>query len=268
MNLKAWLVGDFSIGRWVRSLVLIYVVVGLYVFFNADRMIFLPPPSSYRDSPEIIQLNSSGNLISALHLPQPQARYTLLYSHGNAEDLGQIRPVLELLRSAGLNVFAYDYRGYGTSQGSPSEAGSYQDITAAYHYLTQNLAVPAERIVLLGRSVGSGPSVYLATQQPVGGLILENAFTSIFRVVVPFPLLPFDKFPNLSRLRQVRAAILIIHAQLDSIIPLWHGKALYAAANPPKQSWWVPGAEHNDLVLVAGQDYPERIGKFVEAIAP
>lgn len=265
-RLKRWIIGDFSFKRLVRSGLLIYAVVCGYAYFFSDRQIFLPPSASYSDRPDIIKLASEPDLtISATYLPNPQADYTLLYSHGNAEDLGQIQPVLVYLRSLGFSVFAYDYRGYGTSQGYPSERGTYADITAAYRYLTEELKIPPHRIIAHGRSVGSGSAVELATQYPLGGLILENPLTSAFRVVTRVPLLPFDKFDNLNKIQQVRSPVLILHGTEDSTIPFSHGQQLYAAANEPKIFIPIIGGEHNDLM---GAEYDRALQNFARSIEP
>ncbi|MBD2463795.1 alpha/beta hydrolase [Oscillatoria sp. FACHB-1407] len=265
--LNRWIVGSWSWWRLGRSLLLIYLILCLYIWFTADRKIFLPPAATYSQMSGLVTLQTSDQVsITALYLPNPQATHTLLYSHGNAEDLGIIRPILEQLRQTGLSVLAYDYQGYGTSQGRPSEQGSYRDIEAAYRYLRETLGIPSDRIVIHGRSVGGGPSVYLASQQAIAGLILESTFTSAFRVVLPFNLFPFDKFPNLARLRQVTVPMLVIHGTDDTTIPLWHGETLYAAAPEPKQHWWVEGAGHNDVVLVGGADYGAKVRSFVDSL--
>ena len=156
-TLRRLLLGEFTFKRLVRSLIFIYIFFGLYVFFVADRMIFLPQPSSYQDTSAILKLRTADRIqLSAVYLPNPTSTYTILYTHGNAEDLGDIQPVLQKLREIGFSVFAYDYRGYGTSQGQSSERNSYRDIDTAYNYLTQQLGVPAQRIIAFGRSVGGG----------------------------------------------------------------------------------------------------------------
>jgi len=249
--------------RLLRSLLLGYAVFALFVYFRADSMIFLPRPASYQNTEDILRINvTDTEQISALHLPNPEATYTLLYSHGNAEDLGDIRPTLDRLHDWGFSVFAYDYRGYGTSDGRPSEANSYEDIKAAYRYLIQQLDTPAEQIIPYGRSIGSGPSTHLAARQPVAGLILESAFTSAFRVVFPLPLLPFDKFPNLENLQMVQVPVLVMHGKADRVIPFRHGQALYAAAPDPKLYLWVEAAGHNDFGWVAGDRHRQALEDF------
>ncbi|WP_019503088.1 alpha/beta hydrolase [Pseudanabaena sp. PCC 6802] len=267
LPLRKLLIGEFSWKRLALSFLFIYASFAIYIFFKADSMIFLPQPSSYQDTKDILKLAvNDRERISAIHLPNPQAKYTVLFIHGNAEDLGDLRSELELLHSWGFSVFAYDYRGYGTSDGTPSEQNAYQDADTAYKYLTQNLGVPAQQVLIYGRSVGSGSAIELATRYPVAGLILEGAFTSAFRVVVPFPLLPFDKFTNLDKISRVQSPVLVMHGQIDEVIPIHHGQKLYAAAPEPKLALWVEGAGHNDFTWVAGDRRRTALAEFLKII--
>jgi fermentation-respiration switch protein FrsA (DUF1100 family) len=231
-------------------------------------MIFLPrPPSSYADTPDILKLQTEdGVTISALHLPNPDARFTILYSHGVAEDLGQLRPFFETYRDQGFAIFAYDYHGYGTSDGRPSEKNVYRDATAALRYLVDQAHVKPEHIIAHGRSVGAGAACYLAQTEPIGGLILESAFVSAFRAVTRVRLAPFDKFENLQRLSRVRCPLLVIHGLNDDVIAPWHGKRLFAAATTPKANLWVEDATHDDIPLVAGPKYWEAISDLADRI--
>ncbi|NET54932.1 MAG: alpha/beta hydrolase [Symploca sp. SIO2E6] len=262
-TIRRLLIGKFSLKRLMSSLILIYLIFCLYVFFAADRMLFLPQPASYQDTKEIIKLTSAGQVpISAVYLPNPESTYTILYAHGNAEDLGDIRPRLEELRNLGFSIFAYDYRGYGTSEGTPSERHAYQDIDAAYNYLTEQLGILPQKIMAYGRSVGGGSVVDLAVRQPLAGLILESSFTSVFRVVVPIPLLPFDKFRNLDKIPRVNCPVLVMHGTADEIVPFTHGQQLFATANEPKLSLWVEQAGHNNFRWVADQQYGDKLREF------
>jgi alpha-beta hydrolase superfamily lysophospholipase len=177
---------------------LLLIVIGLYVIalvtaaFFSDRMIFQPQHAGYRDQPGILKLtSSSGVKISATYLSNPEAIFTVLFSHGNAEDIGDDQQLLERIKAAGFAVFAYDYQGYGTSEGRPSERHAYEDENAAYNFLVQSMHVQPNRIIAFGRSVGGGPACDLASRRPVAGLILESAFTSAFRVMTRVRVLPF-----------------------------------------------------------------------------
>jgi hypothetical protein len=265
--LKNLLFGELNWRRFWLSLLLIYTFFALYVYFRADSMIFMPQPATYRDSEEILKIpvNDAEN-ISAVYLPNSRATFTILYIHGNAEDLGDIRPVLERLHRWGFSVFAYDYRGYGTSDGNPGETNAYQDAGAAFKYLNKELGIPSEKIIPYGRSVGGGSATELAASHSVGGLILESTFTSAFRVAVPFPLLPFDKFPNLDRIRNVRCPVIVLHGGNDMIIPIQHGKTLFAKAPEPKMSLWIAEAGHNDFTWEAGDEHQKALSEFQELV--
>lgn len=266
--LKKLLIGEFSYLRIMRSLFFIYACLCIYAYFFTDRIIFLPQPSSYEDSNRILKLTTKdGAKISAVYLPNPQAKFTILYSHGNAEDLGDIQFVLEELRNLGFAVFSYDYRGYGTSQGKPTETTTYKDIDAAYNYLTQQLGVNPKKIILYGRSVGGGPSVDLASRKPVGGLILENTFVSTFRVATQITIVPFDKFNNIAKIKKVRSPILIMYGKADRVIPFWHGEKLFATANEPKRVLVSETAGHNDFREVAGKKYDRALQEFTQLIS-
>jgi fermentation-respiration switch protein FrsA (DUF1100 family) len=269
-KLSRLLIGDASIKRVVRSVVLIVVGVyaGLFVYARVfgDSIIFQPPRSTYQDTSEVIKLTSGGVSISAVHLKNADAAYTILFSHGNAEDLGTLRPTLEELRTLGFSVFAYDYRGYGTSAGTSSEETAYQDVDAAYDYLTRIEKLPPERIVALGRSLGGAIAIDLASRKPLGGLIVESSFVSAYRVLTRFPIYPFDKFKSLSKIGSVHCPVLVIHGTSDEVISFWHGVKLFETANEPKQSYWVQGAGHNNLFDVAGPAYGETLAKFNEMI--
>ncbi|MBI5723252.1 MAG: alpha/beta hydrolase [Planctomycetes bacterium] len=258
----------------------IYVVLFLIAAFGCDSLLFRPPESNYADSSAILKIKTAdGQTLSAqsfYHIEDTViqnrrfgnslARYTIIYSHGNAEDMGEVGAICELIKNAGFNVLAYDYRGYGTSTGSPSEEGTYRDIDAAYDYVTKTLNVPPGRIIILGRSIGGGPSVDLTIRRPVAGLILESSFTSAFRIPTRINILPWDKFDNLSKIRQVHCPVLVIHGENDWVISSWHGKKLFESANEPKRCLWVDGAGHNDLVERAGQKYFQALKDFADLL--
>jgi len=262
---QRYLLGELSWGRLLRSALLIYGIVAAYIYLRADAMIFHPPPATYELSPQMRLIPmAGGDRLALLYLPNPEATFTLLYSHGNAEDLGVIQPLLSQYRDWGFAVLAYDYRGYGLSTGTPNEANAYEDARAAYEYLTQTLQVPPAQIILYGRSLGGGVATELATQVPVAGLILESTFTSAFRVVVPFPLFPFDKFTNQAKLSQVAVPVLILHGKADDVVPFHHGQALFAAAADPKFSLWVAEAGHNNFSAAAGDRHRHALQAFVQ----
>jgi fermentation-respiration switch protein FrsA (DUF1100 family) len=252
--------------EFLTALIFVYTCCAIYIFFKADSWIFQPRPVSYQCTPDLLEVAvNDREKLAALYLPNSQAIYTLLFVHGNAEDLGDIRSNLEQFRTWGFGVFAFDYRGYGLSDGQPSEQKAYEDTAAAYQYLTQQLQVPASRIIVYGRSLGGASAVELATQKQFAGLILDCTFTSVFRVILPFPILPFEKFNSLKKMNQVHCPLLVMHGEADRIVPFSHSPQLYAAAAEPKLSFWVPEAGH-DLMAGAGDRQRKILESFQELI--
>lgn len=258
----------------LRLLVLL-VVLGygalILLALMSDNLIFHPHPSSYKPAELRIagvsnvsahRIESGSEKISAVYLPNSSAQYTLLFSHGNAEDIGDDLFMLDEYRSAGFAVFAYDYHGYGASEGKPSEKAVYQDADAAYRYLTEQLHVPPNQLIAMGRSLGCAAAVHTAANHPVAGLIIEAPFLSAFRVLTHYQLLPWDKFNNASKMRSIHVPVLVIQGRADRVVPWWHGEHIYQLANQPKQFLWVDGADHNDVLMVAPRKYFEALTAF------
>lgn len=253
--------------RLLRSVLFIYGAIALYLFFFSDRMIFLPPTVSYERAPAqdktaITLTAKDGNQLAARYLHNPDSQYTLLFSHGNATDIGGVLPILLSLRDAGFSVLAYDYPGYGYSTGTPTEGNAYIAVEAAYDYLLEDLGLSPDEIIVQGQSVGGGPSTYLAANKPVAGLILESSFATAFQVVVPFRIMPFEKFPNVKRIDKIDCPLLLIHGTDDSVIPFSHSEELLAAAQQPKTLVPIVNAGHNDVLWVGEAIYLQSIQDF------
>ena len=162
-----------------------------------------------------------------------------------------------------------DYRGFGRSEGRPSERGLYRDADAAYDYLIRQ-GIPAERIVLHGESLGSAVAVDLASRRPFAGVILECPIPSVTVMagrVVPWlgPLFVYG-YDASRKIGRVHAPLLIIHGDDHRRVPIAMGRALFDAANPPKSFWAVPGARHLNIVQVAGPLYVQRLRAFYESL--
>lgn len=258
----------FSITRALLGLLAGFAILIVMVVAFSDYLIFRPHPSSYSDSSAILKLTTrDGTRISAVYFPNPAARYTVLFSHGNAEDIGDDSDYFKEYAARGFSVFAYDYHGYGTSGGKPSEANAYQDEDAAFAYLTQQLHIPGDHIIAHGRSLGGGVAVDVASRHDLAGLIMESTFVTTFRVMIPFNTAPYDKFRNIDKIASARCPLLVIHGLVDTLIPIWHGKRLYAKATAPKSYLWVEGAGHNDCADVGGEKYWSAIHSFAQSIA-
>jgi fermentation-respiration switch protein FrsA (DUF1100 family) len=247
-----------TIRQWVwsiiRSVALGYGILLIAAIFS-NHLLF-HPPGHKTDFPGQVKLKSAdGNTITALYLPNPQAAYVLLYSYGNGEEMDVMQDYMRELVAHSWAVCGYDYPGYGTSTGNPSESGCDAAIDAAYAYLTGDLHISPDRIVLYGHSLGSGPSVDLASRKPVGGLILDGAYTSIFRVVTHYRILPWDVFNNLAKISKIHVPLLSLHGTDDHVVPFWHGVALFDAYAGPKQKLWITGGGHGNLPWFAPEAY-------------
>jgi len=192
----------------------------------------------------------SGHQISAVHLKRGAGR-TILYSHGNAEDLGLILPYIELLSdTCGTDVVAYDYCGYGISEGSPSEENCYQSIDAAYKYLRQQ--VNPSHIIAFGRSIGSGPTVDLVSRHPeIRAMVLQSPLESGGRAVFGYwaslAAYPLDIFRNYEKIDKVECPVLIMHGTRDTVVPHSNGVAIHAQCKNAVTPLWVEGCGHNDM---------------------
>ncbi|MBN2211881.1 MAG: alpha/beta hydrolase [Sedimentisphaerales bacterium] len=248
------------------GILVIYLLLVLVAVFFSDTLI-LPGRRSNTKIPQLLRIDvAQGEYLTARYLTSPNATYTILYCHGNAEDLGDLADLLDKYQRHGYNLLAFDYRGYGSSLGKCSPANALVDTQAAWTYLTNTLHVPPERVILLGRSVGGAMAAQLATQHSAAGVILESTFTSAFRAVIPIPLVPFDKLETIDLIETIDEPILVIHGMDDRLINCRHGRCLYDRAKEPKQCLWVDGAGHNDVPLIAGEAYWKALDDFSRQI--
>jgi fermentation-respiration switch protein FrsA (DUF1100 family) len=238
----------------------------LFAGFRADSLIYQPPrPSTYSTLDGLVRLRAQdGTSLAALWLPNPTAKHTIVYFHGNGCDLGQEEPFLRELQQHGFAVLAWDYRGYGLSGGRPSEQRLYDDTRVVLSYLQTVCNVPLKQIVAYGRSLGGGPAVELAAREPIGGLILEGAFTSAFRVFTRWRIIPFDQFSNESKLSQVTCPVLVMHGTDDRVIPFSHGETLFAAAPNPKTFFKGDKAGHYAVPMVGGEKFWQVLTAFAD----
>ena len=210
----------------------------------------------------------------AWHIPG-DTDITLLWLHGNSGNISHRLDNIAVLREmTGVGILILDYRGYGLSDGSPSERGIYADAEAALAYLTDDLALDPERqVVLFGRSLGAGAAAELATRRPVRRVILESGFTSIRdmatsssrrRWFTSLALPLFDaRYDNLSKMPNIKSPIMIVHGDQDEIVPYAMAERLYAAAPEPKRLHRIPGAGHNDTYIKGAAPYFRALKQFI-----
>mmetsp|Transcript_12565 Transcript_12565/g.38405 ORF Transcript_12565/g.38405 Transcript_12565/m.38405 type:complete len:250 (+) Transcript_12565:58-807(+) len=220
----------------------------------------------------IVELSTgSGEKFPLLYLrrAKERSRYTILYSHGNAEDLGICTPVLEALSLVTeCDVAGYDYCGYGIAEGEPSEQGCYSCINSAYEYLTDKVGVPSSELIVFGRSLGSGPSTDLASRiSDIGGLVLLSPLESGIRVVLgkagSSACFFLDIFPNFRKIKKVCSPVLVIHGEEDEVIDVSHGRNLHKAAKRKAEPLWIPDAGHNDIPM---EDVFRKVERFLHSL--
>ena len=284
----------------VRILLLIFAGLVAFVMIFEDRFIYFPSkyPEGVWDvrrlsagraavSPKIEDVwfqSSDGvrlhgwyctpqqNEGGAAAAPPVSTRPTLLWFHGNAGNITHRYPVIEGLMGQHVAVFIIDYRGYGRSEGSPSEEGLYRDARAAWDYLLSERGIPPGRIILFGDSLGGAVAIDLAAKVDAAGLVVQSSFTSIKDMAAQvMPFLPGfivrTKMDSINKIRSVRCPKLFIHSPADEMVPYRLGRRLYDEAPAPKQFYEVAGASHNETDAVGGRAYFDRIGDFVRACA-
>jgi fermentation-respiration switch protein FrsA (DUF1100 family) len=262
--------------QWTILLLLAALLYGA-IYFTVSRMIFRPlryPGGRWETQAELgardVWLQTSDGIrLHAWFLEAPGSRLVTMYLKGNGTNLTNRLGHLREIVPAGSSVLILDYRGYGKSQGRPTERGLYRDADAGYDHLI-GMGYQPRQIVILGESLGSAVAVDLARRRPCGGVVLECPFTSFSALagaVVPWAGRLFASgFNSLGKIRGVHTPLLIIHGDRDTIAPYAMGRALFAAANEPKSFWTVEGATHIDIVPVAGALYRARLQAFYESI--
>jgi len=212
-----------------------------------------------------------GNTIMGFHLRRANSERTILFSHGNSTDIGiMFNHLHDMCNILKCDVFAYEYSGYGQSSGVPSEADLYSDIDAAYSYLTADCGLEESAIVLMGQSIGSVPSIDLASRADVGGMILHSALKSGLSILQEVQVTYwFDVFQNATKIENVHAPVFVIHGTHDSEVPFEHGAALFDATPPEFASdpWWVKGAGHNDIETTHRSEYFEKLRSFLVSLS-
>lgn len=216
-----------------------------------------------------VLVTARGSRIPVLYLQHDEAEFTIIYSHGNSTDIGQVRgSVIDLSFHLKVNILLFEYTGYGASSGKPSEEDTYADIRAAHDYATLQLGIPWNKIILYGQSLGSGPAVDLASERAVAGLILHSPFASGLSLfsdelqVTP----TYDLYRNYDKLRYIKSPTFIIHGLDDRVVPVRHGKWLEKSLHFPWPAWWVPEADHNNIEVKFRREYFEHLKDFVAAV--
>ena len=199
----------------------------------------------------------------------------VLVFNGNAGDRSFRAPLADKLTRAGMSVLLFDYRGYGDNLGTPSEAGLAADARVARDYLVEVRGIPADRIIYYGESLGSGVAIGLAAEHPPAALVLRSPFRSLVHLgrkhypFLPVSLLLRDRFASIEQIGRVSSPVLVIAGERDVIVPPGESEKIWAAASEPKRLVKIPGADHNDAALLAGDRMIAEMSSFVrEFVGP
>ncbi len=266
----------------VYLLLLIAVCYGafaLYVFLMQPRLLYYPDmpgreleatPAAIGLAYESVELQAGdGVRLHAWFIPAEHPRATVLFCHGNAGNISHRLDSIRLLHSLGLQVLIFDYRGYGESLGSPSEAGTYRDVDAAWRYLLDVRGIPAGEIIIFGRSLGAAVAADLASRTLPAAVILESAFTSVPDMAtgiypwLPVRLLSRYRYDSLGKMARITRPLLLVHSREDEIIPFAHGERLFERAREPKQFLEIQGG-HNDAFLTSRKAYTHGLKSFLD----
>eukprot|EP00252_Welwitschia_mirabilis_P022323 TRINITY_DN6007_c0_g1_i1.p1 TRINITY_DN6007_c0_g1~~TRINITY_DN6007_c0_g1_i1.p1 ORF type:complete len:384 (+),score=58.67 TRINITY_DN6007_c0_g1_i1:594-1745(+) len=223
---------------------------------------------THRENVDVLRLPTrKGHEIVAMYVRNPLAKLTVLYSHGNAADLGQVYELfVELSAHLRVNLMGYDYSGYGQSTGKPSEQNTYADIEAAYRCLEEKYGIKQEDIILYGQSVGSGPTLDLAARLPyLRAVVLHSAILSGLRVMYPVKRTYwFDIYKNIDKISLVNCPVLIIHGTSDEVVDCSHGKQLWELCKEKYEPLWLKGGSHCNLELYP--EYIRHLRKFISTV--
>jgi len=252
--------------------------ISFYLFYpRIENFFVFFPDATFDFTPQDLRLNhknvyfntEDGKKLYGWFFPLKGDFPVILFCHGNAGNISHRLDNVRLLLEQNLQVFIFDYRGYGKSTGRPSEKGLYRDGLAAYDYLTQKERLPPGRISLFGRSLGAAVAVEVALRRKVRSLIIESPFTStkdmaktmiLFRIISP--LLPAN-YNNLKKISRLNVPKLVIHGEADRIVPFSMGRKLFEAAREPKFFYPLKEAGHNDTYLVGGEKYFKTVSAFI-----
>ena len=244
-----------------------YLGLGIILYYRQPSFLYYPiqevtytPDELGLDFEEVWFKTADGINLNGWYIPSKKSDLTILFCHGNGGNIMHCLDSINFFHDLGLNCFIFDYRGYGSSSGTPSEEGTYLDADAAYKWLTKQKKIPTDDIIIFGRSLGGSIAAQLAGRVKIKTLIIESTFTSYVDIGQKFyPYMPVRLFARFSYntsdyIRKVHCPVMIIHSRNDEIIPFEFGLELYEAANEPKKFAEIYGS-HNDSFLVSGEIY-------------
>ena len=255
----------------------IYVAIVILVYLFQSHLVYFPT-RSIDATPNHVNLNyedvwlqtKDGDRIHGWFVPEPNARWTVLMFHGNGGNISHRLETLRLLNNVGVNTLIIDYRGYGLSEGQPSEQATYLDAMAAWEHLVEERS-GRDSIIVFGRSLGGAVAVWLANEVNPRGLILESTFTSVIDMAQHhYPFLPvryISKFhyDSLAIAENIAGPTFMLHSRDDEIVPFDLGMKLYEAL-PGNKSFLEMQGGHNDGFYVSGHSYVNGLKGFIDSL--
>jgi fermentation-respiration switch protein FrsA (DUF1100 family) len=252
------------------------LVVLVTVYFKQDGMFYFPEKDIWQTPKDIslgyeeIYFTTKDKItISGWYIPAENEKGVILFCHGNAGNISHRLDSIKIFNSLNLSVLIFDYRGYGKSEGKPSESGTYLDAEAAWDYLVDVKQKSPEKIILFGRSLGGAVAAEIALRKNPAGLIIESSFTSVpdigkkFYPLLPIKLISKFRYSTIDKIGLIKCPKLIIHSPEDEIIPFEHGKHLYEKASSPKEFLEIKGG-HNEGFLISGNTYNAGLKRFLD----
>jgi len=244
------------------------------LIYIPHRQLELTPAEVGLAADEVFLTTEDRVRIHGWYLPVRGSRRVVLVCHGNAGNIShRLDRALLIQSKLGADVFLFDYRGYGRSEGSPDEQGTYRDARAAYRYVTDDRGLDPDRIVLFGESLGAAVALQLALESRAGAVVLESPFASVpamARALYPFlPLAPVvrTRYDNLAKIAGLRLPLLVLHGERDEIVPFSQGRQVFEAAPGPKRFFSIARAGHNDTYVAGGDAYWVAWREFLDELA-
>ena len=248
---------------------------GTYLYFNQGRMVFIPmrelvltPDQLDMTGEDIYVEVTPEEKVNAWYFPCNPGRKTILFCHGNAGNISHRLETVQYLKNFEVNILLFDYRGYGRSDGCPTEAGVYADARAVFDWLVNEKKIAPLDIILFGRSLGGAVAIDLASQVDCGGVVVESSFTSAAELGQKlFPYFPVKfllrfKFDSLAKIAELSCPVLVTHSPDDEMIPIEMGRRLYEAAREPKHFIELEGT-HNERDYLENRAYFEGLRAFI-----
>jgi fermentation-respiration switch protein FrsA (DUF1100 family) len=259
---------------YAALLAIVFLLQGSLIYFpDVGRQILRTPKDAGLDYETVWLTAEDGVRLEAWYVPAPAARGAALLAHGNAGNIAHRVDYALLFHRLGYSLLLFEYRGYGRSEGKPSEEGTYADARAAWRHLVTERGFPPKRIVLVGESLGGAVVARLAADERPGALVLASSFVSVPELAAElYPWLPARRltryrYDTLEALERVLCPVLIAHSRQDDIVPFRHGERLFAAVKGPKAFLELAGG-HNDGFLFTREAWREELGRFLEQHLP